>query len=162
MHGKHLSSLLYRKKWTAQKFLAIDQLVFYLRLWKFLGNFKKIHSLDWVFKINLIPSKQYGFLPGSSTCTQMIDCTNIWTRSLNEGRNDNVVYSDLVKALDTVSHTKLLQKLESIGIQNNVLAWFSSYFSGRKMIVRYSSSYLFPRDCPLGVPQCEFLSPSSS
>ena len=117
--------------------------------------------LDWVFEINLIPPKQCTFLPGLSVCTQMIDCTNARIRSLNESRNVSVFYFDLTRAFDTVSHAKLLQKLESIGIQNNLLAWFNFYLSGTKMIVCYLSSYSFPRDCLSGVTQCGILSPVS-
>ena len=52
-----------------------------------------------------------------------------------------------------------LSQEASIGIQNDLLACFSSFFTVEKMLVRYPSSYSFPRNCFSGVPQGGILSP---
>ena len=117
------------------------------------------HLYEWLLHHKIIPLEQHGFLSGASTCTQLIDCTDHWTKSLNTGKNVDVVYFDLSKAFDTVCHEKLIQILESIGVGDNLLEWFKSYLSDRMMIVRYANSFSFPRNCPSGVPQGGILSP---
>ena len=48
---------------------------------------------------------------------------------------------DFQKALDTVSHSKLLHKLIGFGIQWNLLLWISSFLSNRTQRVRIGTSF---------------------
>ncbi|KAK6044708.1 endonuclease/exonuclease/phosphatase family protein, partial [Cooperia oncophora] len=50
------------------------------------GEDSERKALHWVSKLQLIPTEQHGFLPGASTCTQLIDCTHSWTEALNSGK----------------------------------------------------------------------------
>ena len=43
---------------------------------------------------NLITEHQHGFLKKHSTCTQLIECTNDWSLSLNQRKATDVVYVD--------------------------------------------------------------------
>ena len=43
-----------------------------------------------------------------------------------------VIYLDLSKAFDTVSHLYLLSKLPSYGINGNEFAWFENYLFNQK------------------------------
>ncbi|KAK6046091.1 hypothetical protein COOONC_16403, partial [Cooperia oncophora] len=53
---------------------------------KILEKIVKNCLLAWVLKLQCIPLEQHGFLPGSSTCTQLIDCTHSWIEALNSGQ----------------------------------------------------------------------------
>ena len=46
-----------------------------------------------------------------------------------------LLYTDITKAFDTVSHSKLLKILQSYGIRNNVLNWITAFISGRNQSV---------------------------
>jgi len=46
------------------------------------------------------------------------------------------VYIDFCKAFDTVSHQKLILKLEKFGINGNLLSWISDFLSERTQKVK--------------------------
>ena len=52
--------------------------------------------------------------------------------NIDQGKYNLVVFLDLRKAFDTVSHEILLEKLEHYGINGTELKWFTSYLRDRK------------------------------
>ena len=52
----------------------------------------------------------------------------------------DVIYLDLCKAFDSVSHLKLLHKLKFYGITGQLLHWFKSYLFNRWQCVRVNQS----------------------
>ena len=50
---------------------------------------------------NLITDSQYGFVKGRSTELQLLNCTTIWIKSMNQKLLSDTVYIDLAKAFDT-------------------------------------------------------------
>ena len=72
---------------------------------------------------------QFGFRKKHSTelaASLFIDTIKSKT---NEGKIVGTVFIDLSKAFDTISHAKLLQKLESYGMADVELSWFTDYLS---------------------------------
>ena len=70
---------------------------------------------------------------------------------------------DLSAAFDTVDHAILLHRLKtSFGITDAVLAWFSSYLSGRSQRVSVNGERSDCCHLPFGVPQGLCLGPYSS
>ena len=55
--------------------------------------------LQHFFTYNLLPSKQYGFVPFRSTCSQLLNVLNKRFKSFDEGYVTNVIYTDITKAL---------------------------------------------------------------
>ena len=115
--------------------------------------------LRWSRIHRLIPETQYGFVSGKSVSGQLLECTQKWRESLDKGENVDVAYIDISKAFDSVSHTKLLHKLENFGFRRNILVWFSNYLSERQFQVRVGSSLSSTRFATSGVPQGTVLGP---
>ena len=53
---------------------------------------------------NLISQDQFGVLPRRSACTQFLITLNNWTLNVDNRMKVDVVYTDIAKAFDTVSH----------------------------------------------------------
>ena len=70
-----------------------------------------------------------------------------------------IVLLDLSAAFDTLDHTILLHRLESIGLSGVVLAWFTSYLSDRTYSIYIDKHKTKPRTLLHGVPQGSILGP---
>ena len=108
---------------------------------------------DHLSRNHLITSAQYGFIKGRSTELQLLNCSCDWVNAIDTKCFADTVYIDLAKAFDTVSHKKLLHKLQKYGITGNILQWFSSYLNNRKQRVKLSNTFSSYADVTSGVPQ---------
>jgi len=70
-----------------------------------------------------------------------------------------MLFMDLRKALDTVSHEILLQKLHHSGIRGTANDLTKSYLSPRQQYVTFNQVCSFLNPISIGVPQSSILSP---
>ena len=59
----------------------------------------------------LLPA-QFGFTKGKSCQLQLLESLEDWTKSSDNGTDVDVIFYDFKKAFDTLSHRKLILKLE--------------------------------------------------
>jgi len=74
----------------------------------------------------------------------------------NNKLTTDIIYIDFLKAFYSVSHSKLLIKLEGYGIRGDLLAWLKASLSNRTQVVnvedRFSDIVFITSDVPTG--QC--------
>ncbi|EYC02459.1 hypothetical protein Y032_0100g3316 [Ancylostoma ceylanicum] len=117
---------------------------------KLLSLFQRFYS---------IPLEQHGFTVGASTVTNLLDSVYDWVSARNRGESVDVIYIDLSKAFDKVCHSKLIARLQHLGIHGRLLDWLCSYFHKRNMTVKVRHQYSTKFPCSSGVPQGGALSP---
>ena len=115
--------------------------------------------VDHLDRNGLISKAQHGFLSGKSTQTQLLECINDWTKSIDRKHSIDVFYLDISKAFDTVSHPKLLKKLTSYGISGNLHKWISDFLSNRTQFVSVKNACSYNAKVDSGVPQGSVLGP---
>ena len=76
-----------------------------------------------------------------------------WTKALDEGFGLDIVYLDYRKALDCVSHRRLIEKLKGFGINGKLLQWLESFLTSRTMSVMLSGNFSQLLKVLTGVPQ---------
>ncbi|PKU44260.1 rna-directed dna polymerase from mobile element jockey- hypothetical protein [Limosa lapponica baueri] len=77
----------------------------------------------------VIRSGQHGFTKGKSCLTNLIAFYDSMTGWVDERRAVNVVYLDLSKAFDTVSHNILIGKLRKCGLDEWTLRRIESWLN---------------------------------
>ena len=114
---------------------------------------KKIHGLlNWF---------QSGFRPHHSTQTAVTyfrRSRNI-RRSKDAGKPTGALFIDLKKAFDTVPYDDLICKLKRFGLEENSLAWLTSYLTNRTQAVCVEDELSSPMPVLSGVPQGSILGP---
>ena len=70
---------------------------------------------------NLLHDCQFGFRCKRSTVSLLLQAVYDWAGSLNHRNSTHCLFLDLAKAFDSVSHARLLLKLEALGITGNLL-----------------------------------------
>jgi len=119
----------------------------------------KLRLVNFIKLNNIMSANQFGFTEGLNTedamCCLIREATNI----INKNKKCLVVFLDLAKAFDTVSHKILLDVLEHCGVRGMVLEVFKSYLAGRQQQVRIRDTLSDPQIINMGVPQGTVLGP---
>ena len=126
---------------------------------KLMENFIKDAVLTHLIENNLLSNKQFGFVSGRSTVTQLLNyldkCAEIVA---NSGVVDSI-YFDFSKAFDTVPHQRLSVKMKAYGIEGKILSWIEAFLSGREQVVRVNGELSNPEPVISGIPQGSVLGP---
>ena len=70
-----------------------------------------------------------------------------------------MILIDLGKTFDTINHDILINKMEFLGFSKDVISWFKSYLSNRKIIVNLKNSFSEPGHLSCGVRQGSMFCP---
>ena len=101
----------------------------------------------------LLSKIQHGFHKGHSCQFALISLSNTLFANRSEGLVTAVAMLDFSKAFDTLDHDVLLSSLHHIGISNNTVEWFRTYFSDRLQHVRYANELSDALLISYGVPE---------
>lgn len=115
--------------------------------------------LPFMLDSGVIPGQQHGFIPGRSVLTNLLQCMDSWTKSLDKGIPVDVLYLDFSRAFDRVPKRRLLHKLEHFGIRGPLLTWIQSFLSNRTFSVRVADKHSPKSSVVSGVPQGSVLGP---
>lgn len=108
---------------------------------------------------NLLSPFQFGFLPNRSTCSQILHCLNKWYNAFFSNVNTSIIYTDIAKAFDTVSHEKLVKVISSYKICPTVTHWLKQFLKDRFQQVAIADSVSSPLVVHSGIPQGSVIGP---
>ncbi len=105
---------------------------------------------------NILYEDQFGFRRGHETGHAVTKTTNLIASALSQNKKVMLIAADVRKAFDSVSHTKLIQKLKAYGIHTKLI---KSFLSGRTQFVDIEGAKSETQTVKCGVPQGSSLSP---
>jgi len=108
---------------------------------------------------NIISPTQYAFRPHSSTTLALQSITNRLHRSTKQHDPTLAIYVDLSKAYDTISHQKLISKLQhEFNFTPDTVNFFQSYFQNRQQTLHTQHAQSTTQTITHGIPQGSTLS----
>ena len=111
------------------------------------------HILKYFKDNKLFSFKQYGFLKGRSTVSQLLKILDDITSMLESGGQVDVIYTDLEKAFDKIPHERLLLKLKSYDFNGYILSWNKAFMSNRSQRVTLDVVFSDWKPVTSAVPQ---------
>ena len=114
---------------------------------------------DYIHNNNILTGNQHGFRKEHSTISSVTTLLDNIYSNLNRYEDTFLIYLDLKKAFDTVSHEILINKLGGLGLDTLTVDWFQSYLEHRQQYVKFNNCTSTVKNVEYGVPQGSILGP---
>lgn len=111
------------------------------------------HILTFINNHDILYQYQHGFRKSLSTTTQLIETMHDLSQTINNRGQIDLIFLDLAKAFDKVSHLRLLLKIEALFRNPTTTNWFRSYLSSREQFVESEGCMAGLPPAASGVPR---------
>ena len=143
-------------KQDISNYIPISILSFFLKVFeKTMYN----HLINFIDANQILYKYQFEFRKSHSTNHAIISLVKKVNNAMDSGKISIGVFLDLIKALGSVDHCILLDKLYKYGIRGTPWNWFKSYLDNRKQYVCYSDTLSATMPITHRVPQGSILGP---
>ncbi|GFY21721.1 probable RNA-directed DNA polymerase from transposon BS [Trichonephila clavipes] len=116
--------------------------------------------LDWYLETNnLLTSSQVGFRKCQSTNQQVVFLGQSIKDALDQRHSALALFVDFEAAFDKVWRLKCIQKLQTLGVCNNMLMWIRNFISQRFSAVRFGNAISSFKQSETGLPRGTVISP---
>ena len=97
-------------------------------------NYRPVSLMAHLEENMLMNPSQHGFMPRKSCATNLLEFFEVVTRTVDDGKNMDIIFLDFSKAFDKVPKERILANLAAHGIGGQVLHWVRSWLTARSQI----------------------------
>ena len=115
--------------------------------------------MEFLDKHKILYKFQSGFQKNHSTNFCLSYLTNKISKGFDSGLLTGVILIELQKAFVTTDHNILLLKMPLLGFSHEVINWYRSYLSSRKLHVNVHDKFSTSADLRCRVPQGSIFGP---
>ena len=126
---------------------------------KILEKLIKIQFDKFFFLDKVLYANQYGFRNNHSVNHALLDVVTNCYDALHCSQHTALLFMDLRKAFDIVSHKILLHKLHHYGIRGPAYALIENYLTSRNQFVTFNNTSSSTKPINIGLPQGSILGP---
>ena len=126
---------------------------------KILEKLIKIRFDNFFSKNKVLYANQYGFRNNQSINHTLLDIVTNCYDALHCSQHTALLFMDLCKAFDTVSHKILLHKLYHYSIRELAYTLIKNYLTSRNQFVTFNNTSSSIKPINIGVPQGSILGP---
>ena len=95
-------------------------------------------QMEYLHIIYLLTPEQHGFTNNHSTTSVLLELLKDITKIIDDGNCVDVITFDFAKAFDSISHKKLIYKLQFYGICGKVQSWIKEFLNNRLFRVKFN------------------------
>ena len=106
-----------------------------LNICKVMESIVHKHIIKHCDKHKLLSNVQHGFRQQYSATSNLLELLNDVTQDIDNNNNVDLITIDFSKAFDFISHSKLIHKLYSYGIQGKLINWIKEFLKNRTFSV---------------------------
>ena len=151
---------VYRKKGASEDLSNYRPISVASHAAKILEKAVNIQLCSYLEDNHILSSNQSAYRPAHSTATALHNVVDQWLQNMNDGKYTGVLFLDIRKCFDCISHGILLQKLSNYGITNVEHLWFSSYLNCRQQATICKNVTSTFSTVKTGIPQGSGLGPT--
>ena len=118
------------------------------------------HLMKYIEGNNLLFPQQHGFRSKLSCETQLVELVADISKHLDDGKEVDACLLDFSKAFDKVCHVKLLHKMKTIGVSDQLVDWTADFLRNRTQVVTLQGTPSEPCHVSSGVPQGSVIGPA--
>ena len=119
-----------------------------------------VNRMTKFFDLNhLLNTRQFGFRSQRSASDLLLQLSSTWNKALDAGKDTFVIALDIAGAFDRVWHKGIITKLESLGIDGNLLMLVQDYLQGRTLQVVVNGHTSSAHPIQASVPQGSVIGP---
>ncbi|KAI5746944.1 hypothetical protein M8J77_009381 [Diaphorina citri] len=100
----------------------------------------KVRLVKFLDENKILSESQYGFREGRSTNDAIVEVIEYAYEAMDKGQMAAILFLDLSKCFDRVSHQVLISILQEIGFEKHTLGLFSSYLTNRTQMVKIGTT----------------------
>ena len=107
----------------------------------------------------LLSKNQHAYRKRHSTVSCLVELVNNIYKLIENKILSAIISLDLSKAFDSISHERILIKLQKLGMESGPVDWVKSYLSDRKQVTKFKKFKSTEETVKSGIPQGSILGP---